>query len=80
MEFTRHRSRRAVRDTRQLRLRQDDAVADAGRVRAAERGSIIIDGVDVTDAPPYERPVNLMFQSYALFPHMTVFDRTSPMA
>lgn len=37
-------------------------------------GSIIIDGVDVTDAPPYERPVNLMFQSYALFPHMTVFE------
>lgn len=37
-------------------------------------GSIVIDGVDVTAAPPYERPVNLMFQSYALFPHMTVFD------
>lgn len=37
-------------------------------------GSILIDGVDVTDAPPYERPVNLMFQSYALFPHMTVFE------
>jgi putrescine transport system ATP-binding protein len=35
-------------------------------------GRIIIDGVDVTDAPPYERPVNMMFQSYALFPHMTV--------
>ncbi len=35
-------------------------------------GQILIDGVDVTDAPPYERPVNMMFQSYALFPHMTV--------
>lgn len=35
-------------------------------------GSILIDGVDVTDVPPYERPVNMMFQSYALFPHMTV--------
>jgi putrescine transport system ATP-binding protein len=35
-------------------------------------GSILIDGVDMTDVPPYERPVNLMFQSYALFPHMTV--------
>ena len=32
----------------------------------------MIDGVDVTDTPPYERPVNMMFQSYALFPHMTV--------
>src|SRR5262245_52278010 len=35
-------------------------------------GSILIDGVDMTGVPPYERPVNLMFQSYALFPHMTV--------
>ena len=35
-------------------------------------GRILIDGVDMTDVPPYERPVNLMFQSYALFPHMTV--------
>jgi len=35
-------------------------------------GSVIIDGVDMTHVPPYERPVNLMFQSYALFPHMTV--------
>jgi putrescine transport system ATP-binding protein len=35
-------------------------------------GRVVIDGVDVTDVPPYERPVNMMFQSYALFPHMTV--------
>jgi putrescine transport system ATP-binding protein len=35
-------------------------------------GTIYIDGVDVTTVPPYERPVNMMFQSYALFPHMTV--------
>ena len=35
-------------------------------------GSIWIDGVDVTAIPPYERPVNMMFQSYALFPHMSV--------
>ena len=35
-------------------------------------GKILIDGADMTDVPPYERPVNLMFQSYALFPHMTV--------
>jgi len=35
-------------------------------------GRIWIDGQDVTNEPPYERPVNMMFQSYALFPHMTV--------
>jgi len=36
------------------------------------QGRIFIDGVDVTEVPPYSRPVNMMFQSYALFPHMTV--------
>ena len=35
-------------------------------------GKIYIDGVDMTTIPPYERPVNMMFQSYAVFPHMTV--------
>jgi putrescine transport system ATP-binding protein len=35
-------------------------------------GRISIDGVDMGSVPPHERPVNMMFQSYALFPHMTV--------
>lgn len=35
-------------------------------------GSITIDGVDMTGTEPYDRPVNMMFQSYALFPHMNV--------
>jgi putrescine transport system ATP-binding protein len=37
-------------------------------------GRILIEDVDMTKVPPYERPVNMMFQSYALFPHMTVMD------
>src|SRR6202048_3824670 len=37
-----------------------------------DRGRVLIDGVDVTALPPYARPVNMMFQSYALFPHMDV--------
>jgi spermidine/putrescine ABC transporter ATP-binding subunit len=37
---------------------------DAGRIR--------LEGQDLTGVPPYRRPVNTMFQSYALFPHMTV--------
>lgn len=40
-------------------------------------GRIWIDGQDVTDWPPYQRPVNMMFQSYALFPHMNVFDNVA---
>ena len=38
----------------------------------ATGGRVLIDGDDMTGIPPYERPVNIMFQSYALFPHMTV--------
>jgi putrescine transport system ATP-binding protein len=37
-----------------------------------DEGRVLIDGQDVTTVPPYERPVNMVFQSYALFPHMTV--------
>lgn len=37
-----------------------------------DAGRILIDGEDVTGVPPYSRPVNMMFQSYALFPHMDV--------
>jgi putrescine transport system ATP-binding protein len=36
-----------------------------------DQGRILIDGADMKDVPPYARPVNMMFQSYALFPHMT---------
>jgi len=39
---------------------------------APDEGRIFIDGQDMAEVPPYERPVNMMFQSYALFPHMTV--------
>jgi spermidine/putrescine transport system ATP-binding protein len=37
-------------------------------------GDILIDGQSVTDLPPYQRPVNTVFQDYALFPHMTILN------
>lgn len=37
-----------------------------------DRGGIEIDGVDMSAVPPYRRPVNMVFQSYALFPHLSV--------
>ena len=37
-----------------------------------DEGRIFLNGVDVTDMPPNRRPVNTVFQNYALFPHLTV--------
>jgi spermidine/putrescine ABC transporter ATP-binding subunit len=37
-----------------------------------DEGTIAIDGAEVTRTPPYERPVNMVFQHYALFPHLSV--------
>jgi len=36
-------------------------------------GRIVLDGVDLAGLPPYQRPMNMMFQSYALFPHLSVW-------
>jgi putrescine transport system ATP-binding protein len=47
-----------------LRLLAGFETPDAGRV--------LLDGADLTGVPPHRRPVNMMFQSYALFPHLTV--------
>jgi putative spermidine/putrescine transport system ATP-binding protein len=43
----------------------------------ADTGRIALDGVDVTRSPPYERPVNTVFQDYALFPHMSVLENVA---
>jgi putrescine transport system ATP-binding protein len=40
-------------------------------------GRIVLDGVDLAQVPPYRRPVNMMFQSYALFPHLNVEDNVA---
>jgi len=45
-----------------------------GGFEAPTEGQILLDGVDLGPVPPNERPVNMMFQSYALFPHLTVWD------
>jgi spermidine/putrescine transport system ATP-binding protein len=42
-----------------------------------DSGAILIDGVDQAATPPHRRPVNTVFQSYALFPHMNVFDNVA---
>jgi putrescine transport system ATP-binding protein len=37
-----------------------------------DEGRVLLDGEDISAMPPYQRPVNMMFQSYALFPHLSV--------
>ena len=40
-------------------------------------GEVLLDGMDLSAKPPYQRPVNTVFQNYALFPHMTVAQNIS---
>jgi putrescine transport system ATP-binding protein len=41
------------------------------------QGRILLGGQDVANMPPYERPVNMMFQSYALFPHLNIWENVA---
>ena len=45
-----------------------------GGFEIPDSGRIYLDGVDITNLEPFERPLNYMFQSYALFPHLNVFN------
>ena len=42
--------------------------------QTASEGEIYIGGNEVTQTPPYRRPINTVFQKYALFPHLNVYD------
>ena len=44
---------------------------------APTTGKIFLAGKDITSLPPYQRPINMMFQSYALFPHLSVWDNVA---
>src|SRR5699024_11702459 len=40
-------------------------------------GTVSLHGKDITGVPPYKRPVNTVFQKYALFPHLNVFENVA---
>ncbi|MBK1851253.1 spermidine/putrescine ABC transporter ATP-binding protein PotA [Marinobacter sp. 1-4A] len=42
-----------------------------------DKGTVTLSGVDITQTPPEKRPLNTVFQNYALFPHMSVFDNVA---
>ena len=53
-------------------LRQDHDAAHDRRLRGPTEGRVLLDGDDVTGLPAFKRPTNTVFQSYALFPHLSV--------
>jgi spermidine/putrescine transport system ATP-binding protein len=48
-----------------------------GGFEAPSEGTVSLSGRDITDLPPYERDINTVFQDYALFPHMTVYQNVA---
>ncbi len=48
-----------------------------GGFETPDNGQILFDGEDITNLPPYKRRLNTVFQKYALFPHMNVFDNVA---
>ena len=67
--------RRVLRHARAVRLGQDDLPAPDRRLRAADRRPrSTCSARPSAGVPPYRRPVNTVFQDYALFPHMNVLD------
>lgn len=53
---------------------KNDIIKDFGWILAPTQGKVIFDGKDITDVPAYKREINTVFQKYALFPHLNVYD------
>jgi len=68
------RGRRLCRSGRPVRLRQIDPAADARGARNITSGTISIGDRVVNNVQPKERDIAMVFQNYALYPHMTVAD------
>ena len=68
----RHRGRRIRRPGRPVRLRKIDAAADDRRAGEISAGEIAIGERVVNTSPPKDRDIAMVFQNYALYPHMTV--------
>jgi sulfate transport system ATP-binding protein len=68
---------RACRAARPLRVRQDHAAADHRRAGNGDRGRVLLDGEDATQKHVRERQVGFVFQHYALFRHMSVFENVA---
>ena len=66
------RAGRVLRAARAVGLGQVDAAAADRRLQSAQRGRLLVDGHDISGVPPHARNIGMVFQSYALWPHMNV--------
>lgn len=58
-------------------MRQDDDATYVGGFDKPTTGKILLNGEDISALPPHRRPVNTVFQRYALFPHLNVYDNVA---
>ncbi len=63
---------RAEDAARPFRLREDDAAQHRGGLPRCDAGDVTIEGQRVNEVPSFQREIGMMFQSYALFPHMSI--------
>src|SRR5471030_3123907 len=64
---------RAVNDV-SVSINKGEIFALLGGFETPTSGAIKLAGMDIIKVPPHQRPINMMFQSYALFPHLSVWD------
>ena len=65
---------RVLLAARPIGLGQNDHPDDGRRLRAPDAGAILLDGADIAAVPPQKRGFGMVFQNYAIFPHLNVFE------
>ena len=58
-------------------MRQTTTLRIIGGFTTPTSGDVLFDGVRINDVPPYKRQINTVFQKYALFPHLNVFENVA---
>ena len=73
----RHRAGRVLRAARPSGSGKSTLLRLIAGFNQHNRGSLLVDGKDITGVPPHARNIGMVFQSYALWPHMTVYDNVA---
>ena len=70
-------ARRVLLAARSIRLRQDDHADDDRGLCQRRRRTDLVDGADIAGEPPQKRGFGMVFQNYAIFPHLNVFENVA---